>query len=65
MRAVHRPSLDMDLFLRIVEVSREDPNRYPLLNWIVRYFDWFNVAPVGWGSFGSSSGPPAGGRTPA
>ncbi|MBL8778015.1 MAG: B12-binding domain-containing radical SAM protein [Acidimicrobiales bacterium] len=41
----------MDLFLRIVEVSREDPERYPLLNWIVRYFDWFNVAPVGWGSY--------------
>lgn len=41
----------MDVILRIVEVSREDPERYPLLNWIVRYFDWFNVAPLGWGSY--------------
>ncbi len=41
----------MDLIRRIVDISRDDPHRYPLLNWIVRYFDWFNVAPLGWGSF--------------
>ncbi|MBL8774588.1 MAG: radical SAM protein [Acidimicrobiales bacterium] len=36
---------------RIVERSEHDPERYPLLNWVARYFDFFNAVPVGWSAF--------------
>jgi radical SAM superfamily enzyme YgiQ (UPF0313 family) len=36
---------------RAVDVSRQDPMRYPLLNWTMRYFDRFSVPPFGWRSF--------------
>jgi len=36
---------------RIVRVTEEHPDRYPLLNWMMRYFDYFNVPPLGWRSF--------------
>ncbi len=39
-------------FLReLVRVSDDDPERYPLANWMLRYFDLFAVAPMGWRSF--------------
>ncbi len=41
----------IDILRRIVTVSHEDPERYPLLNWTMRYFDYFNVPPLGWRSF--------------
>jgi hypothetical protein len=41
----------MTVLRRIVEVSEEDPERYPLLNFVARYFDHFNVAPTGWRAF--------------
>ena len=41
----------MTLMRRLIDVSRDDPHRYPLLNWVVRYFDFFNVPPLGWRSF--------------
>lgn len=41
----------MSVIRRIVEVSEEDPDRYPLLNWVSRYFDHFNVVPLGWRAF--------------
>lgn len=41
----------MTLLRRVIDVSRDDPGRYPLLNWVMRYFDYFNVAPLGWRSF--------------
>lgn len=36
---------------RIVELSDTDPERYPLLNWVARHFDHFNVPPLGWRAF--------------
>jgi hypothetical protein len=41
----------MTLLRRIVEVTRDDPERYPLLNFLMRYFDYYNVPPLGWDSF--------------
>ena len=41
----------MTVLRRIVTVSDHDPDRYPLLNWTMRYFDYFNAPPVGWRSF--------------
>jgi radical SAM superfamily enzyme YgiQ (UPF0313 family) len=36
---------------RAVELSQDDPTRYPLINWTLRYFDQFNIPPMGWHSF--------------
>lgn len=36
---------------RIVEITEREPGRYPLLNWAMRYFDYFNVPPLGWRTF--------------
>jgi hypothetical protein len=36
---------------RIDEVTREHPDRYPLLNWVVRWFDLYTIPPLGWGPF--------------
>jgi len=41
----------LDVLRRVVKVSSDDPGRYPLLNWTMRYFDYFNAPPVGWRSF--------------
>lgn len=41
----------MTVIRRVVTVSDQDPHRYPLLNWTMRYFDYFNASPVGWRSF--------------
>jgi hypothetical protein len=34
-----------------VEMTERDPNRYPLLNWVLRYFDYYQTRPFGWRSF--------------
>ncbi|HYF46427.1 MAG TPA: hypothetical protein VD926_09480, partial [Acidimicrobiales bacterium] len=41
----------METIRRVVDVSHSDPERYPLLNWTMRYFDYFNLPPLGWRSF--------------
>ncbi|HMQ25732.1 MAG TPA: radical SAM protein [Acidimicrobiales bacterium] len=41
----------MTVMRRIVALSEEDPGRYPLLDWVSRWFDHFNVAPFGWQAF--------------
>jgi hypothetical protein len=41
----------MELLQRALDVSDRDPGRYPLLDWVLRYFDFFQVRPLGWRSF--------------
>jgi len=46
----------MTVLGRIVERSEHQPDRYPLLNWLMRYFDFFNVPPLGWQAFAAEVG---------
>jgi radical SAM superfamily enzyme YgiQ (UPF0313 family) len=41
----------IELQRRIISIADEHPERYPLLGWVMRYFDYFNVPPLGWRSF--------------
>lgn len=44
--------VDATTFLRrLTEVSSDDPDRYPLINWVTRYFGAFHLVPLGWRSF--------------
>ena len=36
---------------RLIEVSNAAPDRYPLTNWVLRYFESFKLVPLGWRSF--------------
>jgi len=40
-----------DIIQRAIDRSVETPDRYPLLNWTLRFFDFFPVPPLGWASF--------------
>jgi radical SAM superfamily enzyme YgiQ (UPF0313 family) len=39
------------LIRRIMAVTAEEPERFPLLNFAMRYFDFYPLPPVGWSSF--------------
>ena len=41
----------MEVVRRILVRSEDDPGRYPLLDWVCRFFDHFNAPPVGWHAF--------------
>jgi radical SAM superfamily enzyme YgiQ (UPF0313 family) len=36
---------------RLLALADEQPTRYPLLSWMLHYFDFFNAPPLGWRSF--------------
>lgn len=36
---------------RALALADEQPERYPLISWVLRYFDFFHVPPVGWHAF--------------
>lgn len=40
-----------ELIVKILDATEQDPDEYPLLTWIVSFFDQFPVAAVGWASF--------------
>jgi hypothetical protein len=41
----------MEMIQRASELSEQDPHRYPLLDWALRYFDYYQAPPFGWRSF--------------
>ncbi len=43
--------LAMDFLARAIEVTQDDPDRYPLLNFTLRYFELYPVPPLGWRAF--------------
>lgn len=53
MRAVQWDhGIEATTFLqRIVGVSRDHPDRYPLITWVARHFASFRLVPLGWHSF--------------
>lgn len=40
-----------DTLMAVLNATERDPDRYPLLDWLLRYFDIYTVPPVGWRSF--------------
>jgi radical SAM superfamily enzyme YgiQ (UPF0313 family) len=40
-----------ELMQRVLDLSDDEPERYPLISWIVRYFDLFPTVAVGWHAF--------------
>jgi radical SAM superfamily enzyme YgiQ (UPF0313 family) len=40
-----------EIMQRAIDRTQEDPESYPLLNWVLRFFDFYPLPPVGWSSF--------------
>jgi hypothetical protein len=41
----------MEVAERMCDTARARPDEYPLLNWVVRWFDLYAVPPLGWAPF--------------
>ena len=41
----------MDFAERVMDLAEANGDRYPLLNWTMRYFDLYTVPPLGWDAF--------------
>ena len=40
-----------EVMQRAVDITESDPERYPLITLVLRYFDLVTITPFGWGSF--------------
>lgn len=40
-----------DFMDRLIDTTTEEPTRFPLITWVIEYFDLFPTCPIGWTSF--------------